>query len=60
MNRVTPTGPTRGDAEFLKRVASLIETLSPAESKVATVLLSAPAWVLDSALASVAARAGVS
>ena len=52
-------GP-RGDPEFLKRIAAALETLSPAEAKVAGVLLSAPAWVLGSALATVAERAGVS
>ena len=60
MNRAAKTVPGRGDPEFLKRVAALIDSLSPAESKVAAVLLSAPAWVLDSALANVAERAGVS
>ncbi len=50
----------RGDPEFLKRIAALLDTLSPAEAKVAGVLLSAPAWVLGSALATVAERAGVS
>ena len=52
--------PQRGDAELLKRVAALRATLSPAEAKVAAVVLSAPAWVLDNALAAIAARAGVS
>jgi len=54
----TPT--TRGDPEFLTRMATLRESLSPAEAKVAAVVLSAPGWVLGSALAAVAARAGVS
>jgi RpiR family carbohydrate utilization transcriptional regulator len=49
-----------GAAELLKRVAAIQPTLSPAEAKVAAVLLAAPAWVLDQALAQVAARAGVS
>ncbi len=55
-----PARPPRGDPEFLKRVAALVESLSPSEAKVAGVILSAPAWVLDHALAAVADRAGVS
>jgi RpiR family carbohydrate utilization transcriptional regulator len=57
--RATARSP-RGDSEFLKRVAALVESLSPSEAKVAAVVLSAPAWVLDNSLATVAARAGVS
>ncbi len=54
------TGTKRGDPEFLTRIATLRESLSPAEAKVAAVVLSAPGWVLGSALAAVAQRAGVS
>jgi RpiR family carbohydrate utilization transcriptional regulator len=49
-----------GEPALLKRIAALRETLSPAEAKVANVLVSAPAWVLGHALAAVAERAGVS
>lgn len=41
-------------------MAALRPSLSPAESKVAQVVLAAPAWVLQSTLSAVAARAGVS
>lgn len=58
MNRAAES--RHGGVELLKRVAALQATLSPAEAKVATVLLSAPAWVLESSLASVAERAQVS
>ena len=50
----------RAEPAFLKRLATLRESLSPAEAKVAGVVLSAPAWVLGSSLAAVAARAEVS
>jgi len=53
-------GTPRGDSELLKRVAALAGSLSPSEAKVAAMVQSAPAWVLDHALAAVAARAGVS
>jgi len=48
------------DAELLRRVGLLRPNLTPAESRVADVVLEAPAWVLRSALSAVAARAGVS
>ena len=48
------------EAELLRRVGLLRPSLTPAESKVADVVLAAPAWVLRSALSAVAARAGVS
>jgi RpiR family carbohydrate utilization transcriptional regulator len=48
------------DPELLKRIAALRDTLSPAEGKVAAVVLAAPAWVLENTLDAVAARAGVS
>jgi len=62
---VSATGPAAAraqphSAELLKRVAAIAPSLSPAETKVAAVLLSAPAWVLEHTLASVAERAGVS
>jgi RpiR family carbohydrate utilization transcriptional regulator len=60
VSRAPAARKTAGDSEFLKRVAAVTATLSPAEGKVAAAVLSAPAWVLDNALASVAARAGVS
>ena len=56
----TPAGAPGGEPALLKRIVALLETLSPAEAKVANVLVSAPAWVLEHALAAVAARAGVS
>jgi RpiR family carbohydrate utilization transcriptional regulator len=56
----TPAGPPAGEPALLKRIAALLETLSPAEAKVANVLVSAPAWVLEHALSAVAKRAGVS
>ena len=51
-----------GGAEsgILRRIASARESLSPAEGKVAAVVLAAPAWVLQSTLSAVAARATVS
>jgi RpiR family carbohydrate utilization transcriptional regulator len=48
------------DAELLRRIASLRESLSPAEARVADAVLAAPAWVLQSTLSAVAARAEVS
>ncbi len=47
-------------AELLRRITALHPTLSPAEAKVADAVLAAPAWVLQSTLSAVAARAGVS
>ena len=49
-----------GDAELLRRIAAVRDSLSPAEAKVADVVLAAPAWVVQSPLAAVASRAGVS
>ena len=51
---------TPGDAELLRRIAALRDSLSPAEARVADVVLAAPAWVVQSPLAAVATRAGVS
>ena len=48
------------EAGILRRIATAQPSLSPAEAKVATVVLTAPAWVLQSALSAVAARAAVS
>ncbi len=48
------------DAEILRRVAALRDSLSPAEARVADVVLAAPAWVLESSLSTVAGRAEVS
>lgn len=53
-----PAGGAGG--ELLRRIAALRESLSPAEGRVADVVTAAPAWVLDSPLADVARRAGVS
>ena len=50
-------GPAAG---ILRRVATAQPSLSPAEAKVALVVLAAPAWVLQSTLSAVAARAAVS
>lgn len=47
-------------AELLVRIAALRESLSPAETRVADVVLGAPAWVLQSALSALASRASVS
>lgn len=47
-------------AELLRRIAALRASLSPAEARVATTVLAAPAWVLQSTLSAVAARAEVS
>jgi RpiR family carbohydrate utilization transcriptional regulator len=48
------------DAELLRRIAALREALAPAEARVADAVLRAPAWVLQSPLSAVAARARVS
>jgi RpiR family transcriptional regulator, carbohydrate utilization regulator len=48
------------EAEILKRIDALRAALSPAEARVADAVLAAPAWVLQSTLAAVAARAQVS
>lgn len=47
-------------AELLARIAALRESLSPAEARVADVILAAPAWVMQSTLSAVATRASVS
>ncbi len=48
------------EAELLKRISSLRASLSPSEARVADAVLAAPAWVLQSTLSAVAARARVS
>lgn len=56
-----PAGlPTGAHAELLRRVATQRDALTPAERRVADVVVEAPAWVLQNALGAVAARAGVS
>ena len=58
--RPDPGAPRPAAAELLRRIAGLRATLSPAEAKVATAVLAAPASVLEATLGEVAARAGVS
>jgi RpiR family transcriptional regulator, carbohydrate utilization regulator len=48
------------EAGIVKRITALRALLSPAEARVADAVLAAPAWVLQSTLAAVAARAQVS
>jgi RpiR family transcriptional regulator, carbohydrate utilization regulator len=48
------------DAQILKRITALRPSLSPAEARVADAVLAAPAWIVQSALSAVAARARVS
>jgi RpiR family transcriptional regulator, carbohydrate utilization regulator len=48
------------DAEILRRIIALRSSLSPAEARVADAVLAAPAWIVQSALSAVAARARVS
>jgi RpiR family carbohydrate utilization transcriptional regulator len=47
-------------AELLRRVASAQVELTPAEAKVAALVLAEPSWVLGQSLLQVATRAGVS
>jgi RpiR family carbohydrate utilization transcriptional regulator len=46
--------------ELLRRIASAQVDLTPAEAKVAALVLAEPSWVLGQSLVQVAARAGVS
>ena len=46
--------------ELLRRIASAQVDLTPAEAKVAALVLAEPSWVLGQSLMQVAARAGVS
>ena len=57
---VDPAARGVPDAEILRRIAALRESLSPAEARVAAVVLAAPAWVLESPLSTLAGRAEVS
>lgn len=47
-------------AAWLKRIAALLPTLTPAEARVAAAVLADPHWILRNSLQSVARRAGVS
>lgn len=53
-------GATADRAELLRRVAAAQANLTPAEAKVATLVLAEPSWVLGHSLMQVAARASVS
>lgn len=52
--------PPSRRVELLRRIATAEETLTPAEAKVASLVLAEPSWVLGQSLMQVAARAGVS
>ena len=53
-------GTTTDRVELLRRVAAAQVDLTPAEAKVAALVLAEPSWVLGQSLMQVAARAGVS
>jgi RpiR family carbohydrate utilization transcriptional regulator len=56
----TPAATAALPTAWLRRIAALQPTLTPAEAKVATLVLAEPDWVLRNSLQSVAGRAGVS